>query len=213
MMNRLLLIAVCLLGMSHSNAAPLNTELVINGGAESGDTTGWVSAGIDAVTPPDAFAEGFGSFVFTGGTGPVTQTLLQTIDLSGNSSKIDIGKIDSIFSVNLQSRSDAGISDEARAELSFYDGSGMVLDSFSFVDNINTSLFDWNFFSDTRLIPVGTRSIEILLTASRIGGLSSDAFFDDVSLQINEVPLPVSVWLFSSGLLGLIGIARRKARS
>lgn len=28
---------------------------------------------------------------------------------------------------------------------------------------------------------------------------------------VSTVPLPTSVWLFGSGLLGLIGIARRKA--
>ena len=207
MMNKMLLI-LCLIGVSHSNAALLNTELVTNRGAENGDTTGWVSTGIDAVTPPDTFAQGFGSFVFTGGTGPTTQTLLQTIDVSGNSGQISIGEMKSIFSVNLQSRSSASTLDVARADVSFIDGSGGVLDSFSFEDNINTASFDWNFFSDTRLIPGGTQSIEILLTASRNGGLSSDAFFDDVSLQLNAVPLPAAVWLFVSGMIGLLGLRK-----
>ena len=30
-------------------------------------------------------------------------------------------------------------------------------------------------------------------------------------IEISQVPLPAAVWLFGSGLLGLIGIARRKA--
>ena len=206
MMNKMLLI-LCLIGVSHSNAALLNTELVTNRGAENGDTTGWVSTGIDAVTP-DTFAQGFGSFVFTGGTGPATQTLLQAIDVSGNSGQINIGEMESIFSVNLQSRSNASTLDVAWADVSFIDGLGGVLDSLSFEDNINTASFDWNFFSDTRLIPGGTQSIEILLTASRNGGLSSDAFFDDVSLQLNAVPLPAAVWLFVSGMIGLLGLRK-----
>jgi len=31
-----------------------------------------------------------------------------------------------------------------------------------------------------------------------------------VSLDINAVPVPAAVWLFGSGLLGLVGVARRK---
>ena len=49
-MNKMLLI-ICFMAMSHSNAASLNSELIINGGAENGDTTGWVSTGIEAVVP------------------------------------------------------------------------------------------------------------------------------------------------------------------
>jgi hypothetical protein len=35
--------------------------------------------------------------------------------------------------------------------------------------------------------------------------------FVDGSVTISAVPVPAAVWLFGSGLLGLIGIARRKA--
>ncbi len=60
-----------MIGAPQANAALLNTELVINGGAEEGGTTGWISTGIDAVTSPGTPAAGFGSFVFTGGTGTI----------------------------------------------------------------------------------------------------------------------------------------------
>ncbi|MDH3948640.1 MAG: VPLPA-CTERM sorting domain-containing protein [Gammaproteobacteria bacterium] len=33
---------------------------------------------------------------------------------------------------------------------------------------------------------------------------------DSITLQVSAVPVPAAVWLFGSGLLGLIGIARRK---
>jgi len=33
------------------------------------------------------------------------------------------------------------------------------------------------------------------------------------SFQVSAVPVPAAVWLFGSGLLGLIGVARRKARA
>ena len=33
------------------------------------------------------------------------------------------------------------------------------------------------------------------------------------NIQLSSVPIPATVWLFGSGLLGLIGIARRKKTS
>ena len=36
---------------------------------------------------------------------------------------------------------------------------------------------------------------------------------DSFTLNVGAVPVPAAVWLFGSGLLGLIGVARRKARA
>ena len=36
---------------------------------------------------------------------------------------------------------------------------------------------------------------------------------DDVKVALSPVPIPSAVWLFSSGLIGLIGLARRKANA
>jgi len=47
-----------------------------------------------------------------------------------------------------------------------------------------------------------------------IGSLSSQIWLSDLSadsISPSTVPVPASVWLFGSGLIGLIGIARRKA--
>ena len=88
-----ILLVICLISVSYASPALVNTELVINGGAETGDTTGWVSTGIDAV-PAVGPAAGFGSFAFTGSTGPTTQTLLQTIDVSAHSVQIDAHQIE-----------------------------------------------------------------------------------------------------------------------
>jgi hypothetical protein len=40
--------------------------------------------------------------------------------------------------------------------------------------------------------------------------ISSDSGFDWSSAHPSAVPIPPSVWLFSAGLIGLIGVARRK---
>lgn len=42
--------------------------------------------------------------------------------------------------------------------------------------------------------------------------LSSDSGFDWSNAYVPQVPVPAAVWLFGSGLLGLVGVARRKAR-
>jgi hypothetical protein len=41
-------------------------------------------------------------------------------------------------------------------------------------------------------------------------GESQGIAIDDLNVQITAVPLPTAVWLFGSGLLGLLGVARRR---
>jgi hypothetical protein len=41
----------------------------------------------------------------------------------------------------------------------------------------------------------------------------SGANVDSFTLNVGAVPVPAAVWLFGSGLLGLVGVARRKARA
>lgn len=40
---------------------------------------------------------------------------------------------------------------------------------------------------------------------------SNESIYLSSTLSISQVPMPPSVWLFGSGLLGLIGVARKKA--
>jgi len=41
-------------------------------------------------------------------------------------------------------------------------------------------------------------------------GFVADGSIDYLDTEINTIPIPAAVWLFGSGLLGIIGIARRK---
>lgn len=38
-----------------------------------------------------------------------------------------------------------------------------------------------------------------------------DVIFEGAQVNVNAVPVPAAVWLFGSGLLGLIGVARRRS--
>jgi hypothetical protein len=73
---------------------------------------------------------------------------------------------------------------------------------------------DANWFSDGSLIP---DSLPATYTPILVG-LDIDASGNEIgavvvtldSLNISAVPVPAAVWLFGSGLLGLVGIAKRK---
>jgi len=45
---------------------------------------------------------------------------------------------------------------------------------------------------------------------SGLAGDQPDIYFDITTAPVTTVPVPAAVWLFGSGLLGMIGIARRK---
>ncbi|MHB1142470.1 MAG: hypothetical protein ACYC1T_12050 [Sulfuricaulis sp.] len=50
-------------------------------------------------------------------------------------------------------------------------------------------------------------------SAAGLQGLADESWgLDNVQVAVAPVPVPPAVWLFGSGLLGLIGIARRKTR-
>jgi|ETNmetMinimDraft_35_1059890.scaffolds.fasta_scaffold732257_1 hypothetical protein len=59
-------------------------------------------------------------------------------------------------------------------------------------------------------------TVHIVLTFSSASGIPDGSFtrggIDNVNFFIGTTPIPVpaAVWLFGSGLVGLIGLARRK---
>ncbi len=221
----LLLLSTSLLGIytTKTQAASLMTELVTNGGAETGNTTGWVNlGGMTVITESeDSLAVQFGDFAFAGGNGFSTSTLFQSIDVSELSTEIDSGVIESNFSIYLQSRNTGGFIDLATARVTFVDNVDRVLDSFLFQGNPNNFPdFNYNFFADTRIVPTNTTDIEILLVATRTGGSSTEAFFDEVSLELNDTsrnpqaPEPTTILgLLAVGTYSLVTKNRKVGKS
>ena len=132
---------------------------------------------------------------------------------------------------------DASSTDEAQVTTAFGDYSGVTPGTFvDFNDFVfdplvpNTSLWTFSFGGSSYSFTMSTISI-ISQTSSSISlegtGIASITGFEDTggdfALTLNQsgqafsfsssasvVPVPAAVWLFGSGLLGLVGIARRK---
>jgi len=70
---------------------------------------------------------------------------------------------------------------------------------------------DWTRMAVSGIAPAGTVSARVFLLHIQTGDpccAGGALYWDDVNLT--AVPVPAAVWLFGSGLLGLVGMARRK---
>jgi hypothetical protein len=95
-------------------------------------------------------------------------------------------------------------------------GSGIKIESWNdagFLSTTGDQVFaatsGWSSYSYNYLIDAGaTRLIIVLL------GVNADSVmgYDNVCIEscVSAVPVPAAVWLFGSGLLGLVGVARKK---
>ena len=136
-----------------------------------------------------------------------------TTTITGNYSQ----SIDSVYAVD--------IGGTGSGEFDILDVAGMA----TLGGKLDVALFD---LGDGEFNPSLGDSFDILLAETISGefdsymlpmldeGLGWDVSYlvdeigstDIVRLSVEAVPIPPSVWLFGSGLLGLIGIARRKRR-
>ncbi len=173
-------------------AQPLGQNLVINGDAETGDISGWIDGGIEAVISSRAGTLGLGpgvslgDFCFTGAAGPTTQTIAQIMDVSAYAAEIDSGRLSVRFAGLLQARADGSARDTAVARLEFRDANNTVIDSMTFTDtNSPSGVFDWEAFDDMRFVPTATRNVRMELETQRTVGASSDGFFDNLVVIIS----------------------------
>lgn len=114
-------------------------------------------------------------------------------------------------------------------QLSFYDGAdgtgtqlGGNIEVFASADGTQdytlapqdgADVSDWTMMVASGMAPVGTLSAKVFLLNIQTGDPCCNGgslFWDDVSLEVSAVPVPAAVWLFGSGLLGLVGVARRR---
>ncbi|MEM9421304.1 MAG: VPLPA-CTERM sorting domain-containing protein [Pseudomonadota bacterium] len=209
-------LSVCLASSAFA-AVTYNANLVTNGDAETGDLTGWVSAGVEVVPSsydPDGIID---NYSFTGALGnAASQTLSQSIDISTEAVLIDVGGVAFSLGAALQNRALGGALDTVTLTLGFQDGGGSSLGQTSYSDSTHPSgVFDFDFVSDAGVLPVGARTVLLVLDFDRNTGYSSDGFADNISFALQQVgasavPVPAAALLFGSALGGFAAVRRRK---
>jgi hypothetical protein len=169
-------------------------NLLVNGGAETGDLAGWTDAlgnGFSTVQP-SAFSAVEGTWVFTGGvtgpSGPLQNEIYQDVDVSAFAAGIDDGIVSSNFAGWGRSAA-AGSHDDASMFVEFRSGSGSVLAVHA--SGVIVPFNTWVQVQDSRTVPAGTRRIRVRLHGLRTVGVSTDAYFDDLSLSVGPTEVAV----------------------
>ncbi|QMU78340.1 hypothetical protein GXW83_24160 [Streptacidiphilus sp. PB12-B1b] len=193
-------------GISVATGAVLGSNLVTDGGAEqaTGDPTGytqvpipgWTVTGSLTAVPytagggfPTASSPGSptrGSYFFAGGNGSGTATATQTEDVSALAARIDTGTIGYNLSGWLGGYSTQG--DAAQVTATFLNSAGAALGSSTIgpvtaSDRGETTEFLQR--AATGNLPVGTRSVQIVLSAVDSYGYN-DGYADDLSLVLSQ---------------------------
>jgi len=111
-----------------------------------------------------------------------------------------------------------------RLQIAFFDANGVPAGTAAGGNSSpGFNLFDSNIITGNdpqdiwTLMGVGTapapdNTAEVQLIVLGLTNPGGAAFFDDVSFDVAPIPVPAAVWLFGSGLLGLVGVARRRRK-
>lgn len=81
---------------------------------------------------------------------------------------------------------------------------------FTLIDNLDSDGIDITLFLVRALTPTQSALIDLSRSRYSIGGGGTTGVFVSGSISPMVVPIPATVWLLGSGLLGLFGIARGK---
>jgi hypothetical protein len=232
LMTRLKPLAVCALLLAAAGAhAQFNTNLIVNPGAESdagGDgnyvvnLSGWTVSGqmtaiayslgcpqgYPCLTDPGPAAPGLNHF---SGGNVVLSTAAQTVDLSFAAAQVAGGG--ALYDLAGWLGGYASQSDNVTLTLTFRDGSGTALGVAAIgpvtaADRANATGLLLRQTSGS--VPMGAATADLLLTATRVGGgTSNDGYADNLALSITAVPEPATV-LLSLGGLAAIMLRRRQ---
>ena len=81
---------------------------------------------------------------------------------------------------------------------------------FTLIDNLDSDGVDISLVFVNPLTPTQSTLLELNASKWALGGTGTNHAFVSGGISLTAVPVPAAVWLFGSGLLGLISVARRK---
>ena len=193
------------------------TELAVNGDFETGDLTGWTyydstnasNGGLVTVTSPGSSSDFAGN---TNALNPEYGSLGQNPALKQANLGIGLLTPGQAVTVSFDYRADAV--DVKYVALHSEQAGGGASSTAVLLDGPGGP-GSWTTFS--QVVNLGPDvsegiSLEMVAICGGVPGCQSSFFWDNISItaDIAAVPVPAAVWLFGSGLLGLIGVARRK---
>lgn len=233
-----ILCSAALLGaVSVANATVLGSNLIVNPGAEADvgvgnfssfvAPSGWTTtstftaiqyaAGGNAdLNTASSTALGGGENYFAGGPGNASSTASQTIVVGDLASQIDAGIVSARLAGQLGGRNVQ--TDNLSVTAFFLSSTNAQLGSLLIgpITNVQRNNLSTLLPVDANgALPVGTRSIEILMTATRDPlGSYNDGYADNLSLTLTAVPEADSLAFVAAGLLmaGFAGWRQRRAR-
>jgi hypothetical protein len=201
--------------MSAGAAQAVVTDIAQNGGFETGDFTGWTlfpgslgPAGQNVVSP------GNGSTYAANLTEPAAAAniIKQANLLPG--AWTEGQQIDVQFDIRGTALAGGVFFAEAFSELS---GGGTskaeILGGGPLFPNADPNVWTtYNFSFTAGPDTSGGITLQFNAACGAATGCVSDYFLDNVSIMadVSAIPVPAAIWLFGSGLVGLVGVARRK---